>query len=179
MMTFTLFKTNTNSLTTYVVKLFVHIEVELTLFQTNTNSFTTYTAKLFVHIEVELTVSQTNTNSFTMYTVKLFVHIEVALTLFQTNTNSLILYAVKLFAHIEAELRWYWQINCWLTVSNRKQQWNFILRVHKSLVALFSPGTSCSTSPQYHALHPLYSQSFPSEIGLLNAVQHLCSCTMQ
>ena len=51
--------------------------------------------------------------------------------------------------------------------------------VHKSIVALFSPGASCSTSPWYHALHPLYSQSFPSEIGLLNAVQHLCSCTVQ
>ena len=51
--------------------------------------------------------------------------------------------------------------------------------VHKSLVALFSPGTSFSTSHQYHALHPLYSQSFSSAIGLLDAVQHLCSCTMQ
>ena len=51
--------------------------------------------------------------------------------------------------------------------------------VHKSLVALFSLGTSCSTSPRYHALHPLYSQSFSSAIGLLNAVQHLCSCTVQ
>ena len=51
--------------------------------------------------------------------------------------------------------------------------------VCKSLVALFSPGASCSTSPWYHALHPLHSQSFSSAIGLLNAVQHLCSCTMQ
>ena len=58
MMTFTLFKTNTNSLTTYVVKLFVHIEVELTLLQTNTNSFTMYAVKLFAHIEVELTLFQ-------------------------------------------------------------------------------------------------------------------------
>ena len=66
-----------------------------------------------------------------------------------------------------------------LTVSNRKQQWNFILMVHKSLVALFSPGASCSTSPWYHVLHPLYSQSFSSAIGLLDVVQHLCSCTVQ
>ena len=51
--------------------------------------------------------------------------------------------------------------------------------VHKSLLALFSPGASCSTSPQYHALHPLYSQSFSSVIGLLDAVQHLYSCTVQ
>ena len=78
----------------YVVKLFVHIEVELTLFQTNTNSFTTYTVKLFVHIEVELTLFQTNTSSFTTYVVKLFVHIEVELTLFQTNTISLTLFMV-------------------------------------------------------------------------------------
>ena len=107
------------------------------------------------------------------------MHIEVELTLFQTITNSLISYAVKLFVHVEAELRWYWQFNCWLTVSNRKQQWNFILMVHKSLVTLFSPGISCSTSPWYHALHPLHSQSFSSAIGLLDAVQHLCSCTVQ
>ena len=51
----------------YVVKLFVHFEVELTLFQTNTNSFTTYAVKLFVHIEVELTLFQTNTISLTLY----------------------------------------------------------------------------------------------------------------
>ena len=51
--------------------------------------------------------------------------------------------------------------------------------VYKSLVALFSPGASCSISPQYHALHPLYSQSFSLAIGLLDAVQHLCSCAMQ
>ena len=53
----------------YMVKLFVHIEVELTLFQTNTNSFTTYVVKLFVHIEVELTLFQTNTISLTLYVV--------------------------------------------------------------------------------------------------------------
>ena len=40
----------TNSFTTYMVKLFVHIEVELTFFQTNTNSFTTYAVKLFVFV---------------------------------------------------------------------------------------------------------------------------------
>ena len=77
-----------------MVKLFVHIEVELTFFQINTNSFTMYMVKLFVHIEVELTLFQTNANSFTMYTVKLFVHIKVELTLFQTNTISLTLYVV-------------------------------------------------------------------------------------
>ena len=60
-----------------------------TFSQTNTNSFTTYMVKLFVHIEVELTFFQTNTNSFTMYAVKLFVHIEVELIMFQTNTISL------------------------------------------------------------------------------------------
>ena len=54
MMTFTLFQINTNSLTVYVVKLFMHIEVELTLFQTNTNSLILYAVKMFEHIEAEL-----------------------------------------------------------------------------------------------------------------------------
>ena len=46
--------TSTNSLTAYVVKLFVHIEVELTVFQTNTNSLILYAVKMFEHIEAEL-----------------------------------------------------------------------------------------------------------------------------
>ena len=51
-----------------MVKLFVHIDVELTFFQTNTNSFTTYAVKLFVHIEVELTLFQINTNRVSLHT---------------------------------------------------------------------------------------------------------------
>ena len=174
MMTFTLFQINTNSLTAYVVKLFMHIEVELHCFK-----------------QIQIVSLRTRSNCLCMLELNSpcfkqiqtvwprTVHIEVKLSLFQTNTNSFTAHTVKLFVHIEAELMWYWQINCWLAVSNRKQQWKFILMVRKSLVALFSPGASCSTSPQYHALHPLHSQSFSSAIGLLDAVQHLCSCTVQ
>ena len=172
MMTFTLFQINTNSLTAYVVKLFMHIEVELHCFK-----------------QIQIVSLRTRSNCLCMLELNSPCFKQIQTVWPRTVLNSA---CFKQIQTVSPRTRWNYlyilKLNScdidkstvgWLAASNRKQQWNFILMVRKSLVALFSPGTSCSTSPRYHALHPLYSQSFSSAIGLLDAVQHLCSCTVQ